>query len=363
MPPKGQKSKMDAPAPVDGPKRRKIDEKTKAIEDKKEDTVVLAGATKGPDAVKGKDSVDLRAPRAECSRMLTFLKYRAGTKGEDGAQKALQYYANLPDEKKAEFVTNFDSTGKDAKKNIGEWLTKYDEKNVTRDKVEVASLEKDMNRHEILKINGLDPVSIGDEAAQIAVVETLVQDSEAKFDYKATFTKHPTLRLLDTWFYVFSRGVARTHVTEDSKTLELNREVSQNALKNASSSGASSSKDIQIKIESPELKKCKDLLDVVRSGEKLIVKHLATFAGLKAQAESKGEQAKHKVIEIVATCKALTAVQEKALKLIYQNFKQKTEVEAIEFQKVLGACKEDIINHCDAAKLSKKRITDFLNGI
>ena len=141
-------------------------------------------------------------------------------------------------------------------------------------------------------MNGFEVQDFSNEAARDEMAKTLIQDSEARFQYNHIADEHSTgNKLLTKYWYRFSTGNTHTTTSADttaiSKTADLeDKNFSQKALGDIGLTGG-----VTVKVENPAFHLMKDRVEVLKSGLTALEKQYAIGLSLAATLKQKAQKA------------------------------------------------------------------------
>jgi hypothetical protein len=271
----------------------KAAEKASKVNKRKAAAVEDAPAPVVPDGDAVSKGDGDKVDRAACSGMLTLLKYRSDPeKNRKGtllseSQKALEVYKALPDGKKPQFIRDYEANKKSGNMNF---VNTYKEtvENVKEDTNTL--LDQMLNRAQILRANGLDPKDYND-AKQEKLLEHLLSEAEAKFEYSRTVNENKDLPELSKYRYIVDQGRKIEKKRKETDSFNINGTVSGKALENMMS-GSSASGEAVVKVENPLSPKLKEIMTALKSAKSLLEKKYnegsdlyATCVGVKEHEE------------------------------------------------------------------------------
>lgn len=133
-------------------------------------------------------------------------------------------------------------------------------------------------------MNGLEPGDFRSENDRDEIVKTLIQDSEARFNYQHVCDDHENPMLTRFW-YRHSTGRNQSRSVVDSTKITKDVDIGEKnwaAIEDVMKPGG-----ISIKVENPEHQEMKNLVKVLSSGLASLDKQLATGMGLAAMLNQK----------------------------------------------------------------------------
>ena len=140
-------------------------------------------------------------------------------------------------------------------------------------------------------MNGFEVQDFDKNEARDEMCQTLIQDSEARFQYKHIADEHPSgNKLLTKYWYRHSTGNTHTTTSSDStaisKTADLDEKgFSQKALGDIGLTGT-----VAVKVENPAFHVMKDRVEVLKSGLTALEKQNALGLALAATLKQKAQK-------------------------------------------------------------------------